>query len=122
MVVLSLVQSALLVAAGSLIIAARRERDVAESFEVAASDLIVVGVVLVALGLVQALLAVGLARGRDGVRTVFAVIATLQIAPAVYTLVALQDVRSGGITSVAISLGVLWLLYGSPRSQEFFAP
>lgn len=122
MVVLSLVQSALLVAAGALVIAARRERDVADAFEVAASDLTVVGVALVALGLVQALLAVGLARGRDGVRTVFAVIATLQIAPAVYSLVALQDVRSGGITSVAISLGVLWLLYGSPRSQEFFAP
>ena len=89
--------------------------------EVDTEAVVVVGVVLVVLGLVQGALAIGLTRGRELFRSAFAVIATLQIAPAVYALVALQDVRAGSVLPLAISLGVLWLLFGAPRSQEFFA-
>ena len=40
----------------------------------------------------------------------------------VESLVALQDVRDGAVLSLVLSVGVLWLLYGAPRSQAFFGP
>ena len=118
---LAVVQGLLLLLVGGLLIAAGNDREVAASLEVDPNAVVVVGIVLVVLGLVQCGLAIALTRGRELVRSVFAVLATLQIAPAVYALVALQDVRAGSVLPLAISLGVLWLLYGSPRSQEFFA-
>jgi hypothetical protein len=118
---LALVHAALLMAVGGLLVVARRDADVADALELSTSDLTVAGGVLVALGLAEALLAIGLGRGSDLVRSIFAIVATLQIAPSVYTLIALQDVRTGGLASLLVSLVVLWLLYGATRSQEFFA-
>jgi hypothetical protein len=118
---LALVHAALLMAVGGLLVVARRDAGVADALELSTSDLTVAGGVLVALGLAEALLAIGLGRGSDLVRSIFAIVATLQIAPSVYTLIALQDVRTGGLASLLVSLVVLWLLYGATRSQEFFA-
>ena len=122
MVVLSVLQATLLVGAGALVLLAQDRADVAASIEVARSDVAIAGWVLVVIGAAQALLAAGLASGRELVRSIYAVIATLQLAPAVYSLVALQDVRNGAVLSLVLSVGVLWLLYGAPRSQAFFAP
>lgn len=118
---LALVHAALLTVVGVLLVVARRNVDIADALEMATSNLTVAGGVLVALGLAGALVAIGLGRGSDAFRSIFAIVATLQIAPSVYALIALQDVRSGGLTSLVVSLVVLWLLYGAPRSQEFFA-
>lgn len=122
MVVLSVLQATLLIGAGALVLVAQDRADVAATIEVGRSDVSVAGWVLVAIGLAQALLATGLASGREIVRSVYAVIATAQLAPAVYSLVALEGVRNGAVLSLVLSVGVLWLLYGAPRSQAFFAP
>jgi hypothetical protein len=118
---LTMAHAALLLLAGAVILMTRRNAEVAEALEMPASALAVAGGVVLALGLAEALVALGLGRGRDLFRSVFAVVATLRIAPATYTLVALKDVRSGGLMSLVVSLVVLWLLYGPPRSQEYFA-
>ena len=121
-VVLSMLQAALLIGAGTLVLNAQDRADMAASIEVGRSDVAIAGWVLVAIGLAQALLAAGLASGRELVRSIYAVIATAQLAPAVYSLVALQEVRNGAVLSLVLSVSVLWLLYGAPRSQAFFAP
>lgn len=118
--VVTLAHAALLMLVGALILVTRRDATAADALEMPASSLAVAGAVVLALGLAEALVAIGLGRGRDVFRSVFAVVATLRIAPAAYTLIALQDVRSGGLTSLVVSLVVLWLLYGRPRSQEYF--
>jgi hypothetical protein len=120
-VVLSVIQSAFLMGAGVLVLWASDRADVAASIEIGRSDVVVAGWLLVVVGAVQAALAAGLATGREWVRSIYAVIATLELAPAVYALVALQEVRAGGVVSLVLSVGVLWLLYGSPRSQAYFA-
>jgi hypothetical protein len=118
---LSVVQAALLLGAGGLVLWASDRSDVAAAIEVGHSDVVVAGWVLILLGALQLVLAAGLASGREAVRSIYAIVATLELAPAVYVLVALQDVRSGGVVSLVLSVGVLWLLYGSPRSQAYFA-
>lgn len=121
-VLLSLVQAVLLVGAGGLVLWASDRSDVAAAIEVGHSDVVVAGWILVLLGATQLALAAGLASGREVVRSIYAVVATLELAPAVYVLVAIQDVRAGGVVSLVLSVGVLWLLYGAPRSQAYFAP
>ena len=121
-VALSVVQAALLVGGGIVLMALGGRGEVADAIEMARSDVTVAAWVLVALGVAQALLAAGLASGREVVRSIYAVVATLQLAPATYSLVALQDVRVGGVVSIVLSAGVLWLLYGAERTRRYFAP
>lgn len=74
-----------------------------------------------ALAIVQLAAAIGLFRGIARVRSLYGVVATLQIGAAMYALVALRDVQVPSLIVLAIAVGILWLLYGSEATQEFFA-
>jgi len=119
-VVLVGVQALVLIGLGTYLILGEGDREVAEMIEVGRADVGVSGALLVALGAVPALVALGLARGSELARSVLAALVTLQLAPSVYALVALQDVRAGSITTLVLAVAVLWLLYGDPTSEEFF--
>lgn len=121
MVLLGMVQAVLLVGLGIAVLLVGDRDAIADALEVDLADVALAGGLLVAIGLLQALVAVGLASGRELMRSVVGVVATVELAPAVYALVALQEVRAAGVVSMVLSVGVLWLLYGSNRSQAFFA-
>jgi len=120
-VVLAVVQAGLLMAIGALLVASRNDASVAASLEIDRSGVFPTGVALIVLGVLPAVLAVGLARGSELARSVTAAVMTLQLAPSVFAFVALQDLRPAGVTTLIIPVTVLWLLYGVDRSQEFFA-
>lgn len=120
-VVLAVVQAGLLMAIGALLVASRTDASVAASLEIDRSGVFPTGVALIVLGVLPAVLAVGLARGSELARSVTAAVMTLQLAPSVFAFVALQDLRPAGVTTLIVPVTVLWLLYGVDRSQEFFA-
>lgn len=112
----------LLLAVGGLFVALRDAPEMAAALETEAAGVTAVGVVLVVVGLVRLALAVALGRGSELVRSLFGVTATLQAGGAVYSLVALRDVRFATVWALAFAVLELWLLYGTDRTQEFFAP
>jgi hypothetical protein len=110
-----------LLAVGGLLAAFAGREDVMERLDVRAEGALrAAGIILVVLGVVQLVLAVGLIRRRPLARTLIGVTATLQTGLAVYALVAIRDVRGGTIWSFALAVAVLWMLYGSDQTQEYF--
>jgi len=79
-----------------------------------------IGLAVLGVGLVGVVLAVGLARGSDLVRSLYAGIATLEIAATTFGLLTIRDIRTAGIVGLALPAAVLWLLYGAPNTAEFF--
>ena len=69
----------------------------------------------------QLLGAIGLSRGNARVRTLYGVVATLQIGSAVYALVALRNVQIPSLIVLSIAVAIEWFLYGSEPTQEHFA-
>ena len=84
-------------------------------------DVSVVAALLCAVALVQLLGAIGLYRGNARIRTLYGVVATLQIGSAVYAMVAWRNVQIPSLVILSISVGIEWFLYGSEPTQEFFA-
>lgn len=117
---LGVVQGLLLAAVGGVVIAVRGEPEAAAALETNTRVVLVVGVVLVVLGLVRLALAVALGRGSELVRSLFGATAILQAGAAVYSLVALRDIRQASVAPLVSATVELWLLYGSDRTQEFF--
>jgi hypothetical protein len=120
LVVLGLVQGVLLLAVGGLLIAFREEPELAAAMEVPGEGVLVGGVVLIVVGLVRLALAIALGRGSEVVRSLLAAVAMVQTSTAVYSLVALRDIRLAVVWPLALALVELWLLYGSEGAQEFF--
>lgn len=114
------VQGLFLVVVGGVVIAVRGESDPAAALETNTGLVLAIGVALVVMGLVRLGLAVALGRGSELVRSLFGAVATLQAGAAVYSLVALRDVRQASIGPLVFATVELWLLYGSVRTQEFF--
>ncbi len=119
-VVLAVLQAVLLVAIGALLVARRGDAAVAADLEIDTSGVLPAGITLIVLGALPAVVALGLARGSELARSVTAAVMTLQLAPSVFAFVALQDLRPAGVTTLVVPVAVLWLLYGSDRSQGFF--
>lgn len=119
-VVLSVVQGLLYGALGAVVVVARNEPELRADAEAEPAALVVVGSVLAGIGLVYVVLAVLLARGSDRVRSVYAVVNGLSIALAVYSLVAVRELAVGSVWSLVLPLAILWFLYGSPTTQEYF--
>jgi hypothetical protein len=118
---LGVVQGLLLVGVGGLLVAVRGDPAVQTALEAEAVGLLGGGVILALLGLARLGLAVALGRGHEVVRSLFGAVAMVQAGGAVYSLVALRDVRIAVVWPFVLAVVELYLLYGSDRAQEFFA-
>ncbi|MFM7062120.1 MAG: hypothetical protein ACKO04_01315 [Actinomycetes bacterium] len=84
------------------------------------NQLLVMGLFVIALGALQAALALALGGGSNAVRILFAVIAVLNLGAGIWALVALHsEQRAGGAFSACVSLVVLYLLFNH-RAEEYF--
>lgn len=119
-VVLTLLQAAFILLVGLALVLAASSVDMGDEVDLTPSELQIVGGVVIAVGLVEAVLSVLLARGSEKARSVFGAIQTVHVATAVYALIALRDVALQGIWGLALSVLVLWLLYGSDQVAGFF--
>jgi hypothetical protein len=86
------------------------------------STLLALGITGIILGLIHIWLAMGLRRGNRFIRALVGLYEIVQIAAAIWALIALHDqYRVNAILTIAISLFVLWYLYAHQQSRAFFA-
>lgn len=120
LVVLGVVQGLLIVATGVFVISVSDNRDLARDSGVSADGILAVGIGLVAMGLLAIALAIGLARGSNLVRALFATVATVQVAVTTFGLLTVRDLRAGSVVALALAALMIWLLFGAPHTTEFF--
>ncbi len=119
-VVFTVVQGLVLVLLGSaMVVVSAAPRDLAHAGLTRRDAQVGSGLVF-AVAFVELVASYGLFRGLPRVRTLYGVIATLQIASSVYALVALRNVQIPSLVVLGISVGVLWLLYGTEETREYF--
>jgi hypothetical protein len=118
--VMALLQAVLLVLVGLALVLAGPDADVEGTIGLTPGTVRPGGAVLMTVGVVEGVLAVLLARGSDAVRSAFAALQTVHVATAVYGLAALRDVRAESVWALLLPVLVLWLLYGSAATTEFF--
>lgn len=123
LVVMVVLESLLLVAIGALVlVATRTSSDDMTGLAIDESQLLVVGGVVAAVGLAQLALVFLLGRGSEIARSWFGAFAVLKVATGVYSTVALREFEPAAIAPLVLAVLVLWLLYGSDQTQEFFQP
>lgn len=85
-------------------------------------NLLAIGLFVAALGVVVILLALALGRGSEIVRLLFGAVAAMNVGSSLWATIALHgEQRWAGLYGVVVGLVVLYILYGSERSEEFFA-
>jgi hypothetical protein len=120
MVVVALQILVLFTVGGSLVAASDDPSSLPASLRIGQSSLATVGWVVVAFGLLQVILVVLLGRGSEMARSWFGLLAVVQAAGGVYSTVALRDFQPAVLAPLAVSIAVLWLLYGSQETREYF--
>lgn len=120
LVPLAILQGLVLAGLGALLIAVRNSPEVAALGDAPAAVL-AVGIVFVVLGLARIVLAALLLRRSEVARSWLGAVAVLQTAIGTYAVVGLQDAAASGLAELALSIGELWLLYGSEPVHEYFA-
>ncbi len=92
-----------------------------ELSDISESMLLYYGIAAIVVAVITGLLAMGLRSGSNGVRLFIAVVMVFHLAIGVWGLIALPGARMAGLMQALIALIVLYLLYGSDESNEYFA-
>jgi holin-like protein len=107
---------------GAVVLANRNDDQFLSDAEATSSEVTTLGIVLLVVGVVSVLVAIGLWGGSKFARALAALSALGQVATGVYTLVQLDSShRASGIGMIAGSLIVLYLLFGTDKAKRFFA-
>ncbi len=121
LIVLLWLQALIGIAGGVVLIVVRHAASVQHNTHRSASTLVAVGIVILALGVITALIASSLGRGSNLARWIVVIVSLLQLVGAILTLIRVQgDTRIGAIVDGVIALVILYVLFGERGSQEFF--
>ena len=85
------------------------------------SMLLYYGIATIVVAIITGLLAMGLRAGSNGVRLFIAVVMVFHLAVGVWGLIAFPGARIAGLMQALLAGVVLYFLYGSEDSNEFFA-
>jgi hypothetical protein len=85
------------------------------------NQLTATGVVLILIGALYILLSIMLSRGSSLVRWIYGILAMFNVSAAVWGLLALRgEQQLGAAISLVFGVIVLWILFGTERSDRFF--
>jgi hypothetical protein len=121
-VILLWIQAISAAVAGIAAIVFRDNATVQDTVNQASGDLVVYGIIELAVGALVALVAVSLRGGSRGARNLVGVVQAIRVGVAVWAIVTHHAGGFLGTSIVTIALGtfILWALYGNERSDEFF--
>jgi hypothetical protein len=120
--VLLTLSSVLQVALGILVFVKRDDVDFLEEASVSADHAAVVGVVLIALGLVSLVLAVGLFAGNRIARDLVGLVQVGTIIAGLYGAFTLDEAhRPGAVGSIGGAMVVLYFLFATEKAKAYFA-
>jgi hypothetical protein len=85
------------------------------------NQLTATGAVLILIGALYILLSIMLSRGSSLVRWIYGILAMFNVSAAVWGLLALRgEQQLGAAVSLVFGVIVLWILFGTERSDQFF--
>jgi len=115
-------QGLLTVAFGLFLVLDRNDAELIDQTQLSSSQLLGVGIGALIGGSIHFLLAMALSRGSNLVRFLLGVVTLINVAAAFWGVVATHgEQRLAASVALVIGLAVLWILYGSARSQQYFA-
>jgi hypothetical protein len=121
-VVLMWIQAFFSVVFGVVFLLARNERELIAQVDWSSGTIVAAGIVMIVVGVITALLAMALANGSNLVRLFVGFLTLLHFAGALYRLFAFEGTaRIDAIVSAAISLAILYMLFGSRDANAFFS-
>jgi len=119
---LTFVVGALQLGMGVFVVAKRHDAKFLADTSASSSTLFALGLGLIGVGVVMALVAIGLMRGSRLARGIFFVGLVFQLAGGVYSVVTLQhDTRVGAASTIVGALVSFYMLFGSEKARLFFA-
>lgn len=109
--------------AGIVAIAFRDSAGVQEAVNRNSGDLLIYGIVELAVAGLIALVAVALQQGSRGARNLVGFVQMLRVGVAIWAVVTHHagGFLASSIVTIALGLFVLWALYGNERSDAYFA-
>lgn len=114
-------QGLMAVALGVFLVLDRNDAELIDHTQLSSTQLASMGTGLIIGGTIHFLLAVALSRGSNIVRFLLGVVTLLNVAAAFWGVVATHgEQRLVAAFGLVIGLVVLWILYGSARSQRYF--
>lgn len=121
-VVLMWIQGLLAVAAGLILLIERDDQSVRDQLDWTSSGITGSAIGLIVFGAITVLLAVGLGRGSNVVRFLVGIVSFLHLAGGIYIAIWWDgSARTSGIVQAAIAAAILFILFGSRSSQEYFS-
>ena len=119
--VLGIIQGVITLIAGIALVVERNDQDFIDHVDVSSDSIAGTGIAAIILGAITLLVAIGLLRGSNAARFVLGVVELLHLAGGVYILIAHSGVqRWDGLWVITVSLLILWIVFGSERSEAFF--
>lgn len=121
LVALGVVQGVFAILAGLFLVLDRDDARLRDVSTLTEGGLLWIGLFIIALGVITVLLALALGRGSEIVRIFLGVLTALHLGSGLWALVALHgEQRWAAAYSVVISAVILYILFGSERSEAFF--
>lgn len=122
LVVLGVIQGIAGFAAGLFLVLDRDDDDLIARSAMSSNALVLVGVVSMIVGVIMIALAMALSNGSNLVRWLFGIVTIVHVAGGVWGVFGLHgEQQLSAAFTVVFGLIILWILFGSERSDEFFA-
>jgi hypothetical protein len=122
LMVIGVIQGALSVLGGLVLFIARKDQDVLANAGGSKSTVTAIAVTTIVIGLIVIFVSLALGGGSNVARFLLGAVMVLNLIGDVYMILKYSgNQRTSGIVSAVVALIVLYLLYGSETSKEFFA-
>ena len=120
--ILSFLSGLFQIAIGAVLLANRNDQSFLDEARASTSEVTNLGVVLLVIGLLTLLVAIGLWTGSRFARALAGLVAAGQIVGGVYTIVKLDSSEQAtGIGMILGSVLLLYFLFGTEKAKRFFA-
>lgn len=121
-VVLLWIQGIIAIAGGIVLLIERNNATVLDQIDYTSNELRWAAIGSIVFGAITVLVAWGLGGGSRFMRFLVALVSILHVVGGVYVATDWEgSARTSGIVQAAIGLAILYILYGTRSSQEFFA-
>lgn len=119
--VLGIIQGVVTTIGGIALVAERNDPDFVDHIDISSDAITSTGIAAIILGVITILVSIGLLRGSNAARLILGVVELFHLGGGIYVLIAHSGVqRWDGLWAIIWALLILWIIFGSERSEAFF--